>query len=131
LPSPEQVEYAGLLVRKAENDARACRSLAADPSISDDVIGFHAQQSVEKALKSALVLRGVDFPRTHDLEFLVELAEESDVLVPPSIRAADWLTPWAAELRYDEPSSALARDEAVAAADAAAAWARSELAAGS
>jgi hypothetical protein len=28
----------------------------------DDVVGFHAQQAVEKALKVALVLADVDFP---------------------------------------------------------------------
>ena len=34
------------------------------------IVGFHSQQAAEKALKAALVLAGVDPPRTHDLEDL-------------------------------------------------------------
>ena len=34
------------------------------------IVGFHAQQAAEKALKAALVLTGVDVPRTHDLNDL-------------------------------------------------------------
>jgi HEPN domain-containing protein len=61
-PSPEQIEVAELLMRRAESDVRACRRLAGDPEMDDDVVGFHAQKAVEKAVKVALILRGVDFP---------------------------------------------------------------------
>ena len=67
----------------------------------DDVVGFHAQQAVEKALKVALVLADIDFPRTHDLRELVDIAVDSGVVVPDSIHEARWLTPWAAQLRYE------------------------------
>lgn len=74
----------------------------------DDVVGFHAQQAVEKALKVALVLADIDFPRTHDLRELVEIADEANVEVPGSIQEA-LATPWAAQLRYEmleSPSTA-------------------------
>jgi HEPN domain-containing protein len=35
----------------------------AEDDMRDDVVGFHAQQAVEKALKVALVLADIDFPR--------------------------------------------------------------------
>lgn len=44
---------AEVLVRKAEDDASAMRLLA-DAEISDEIIGFHAQQAVEKWLKAVL-----------------------------------------------------------------------------
>jgi hypothetical protein len=44
---------------------------------------------------------------------------------------ADWLTPWAADLRYDEPASALDRADALQAAEAAVGWARDLLIASS
>jgi hypothetical protein len=44
--------------------------------------GFHAQQAVEKALKVALVMADMDFPRTHDLRALVDIAVDSGVAVP-------------------------------------------------
>jgi HEPN domain-containing protein len=75
LPSPEQREFAALLLRKAEGDVEVVRALVDTPSIADDAIGFHAQQAIEKAMKAVLALRGVQFPRTHDLGFLLELAD--------------------------------------------------------
>jgi HEPN domain-containing protein len=33
---------------------------------------FHAQQAAEKALKAILILEGVDFPFTHNLQRLIE-----------------------------------------------------------
>lgn len=60
-PSPEQREYADLLLEQATSDLGACRVLMAAKDMRDDVVGFHAQQAVEKALKVALVLADVDF----------------------------------------------------------------------
>jgi HEPN domain-containing protein len=123
LPSPEQLEYALVLLRRAESDARACRALAADDAMADDVVGFHAQQAVEKALKAVLVLNGLEFPRTHDLDFLLAHASEHGVRTPEELVDAGWLSPWAAQLRYDEPAGELDRTAAVAAAEASIAWA--------
>jgi HEPN domain-containing protein len=55
-PSPEHVEYAETLLRLAESDLQACRILADASDIADGVVGFRAQQAVEKALKTAIVL---------------------------------------------------------------------------
>jgi HEPN domain-containing protein len=100
-PTPEQREYAELLLAHAASDLGACRVLMAEDDMRDDVVGFHAQQAVEKALKVALVLADIDFPRTHDLRELVDIAVDSGVAVPDSIHEARWLTPWAAQLRYE------------------------------
>lgn len=127
MPNPEQLEYARLLVGKAEADARACDVLSASTQIADDVVGFHAQQAVEKALKAALVVGGVDFPRTHDLGYLIELVAGQGIDVPEPIRSVDWLTPWAAELRYDEPPAALDRPSALAAAKEAVRWSKARV----
>jgi HEPN domain-containing protein len=62
-PTPEQREYAELLLAHAASDLGACRVLMAEDDMRDDVVGFHAQQAVEKALKVALVLADIDFPR--------------------------------------------------------------------
>ena len=78
---------------------------------------------MEKALKVALTLEGVDFPKTHDLEFLVGLASRHSIKVPEGVAATGWLTPWAAEFRYDdEPLDSLDRDLALEVAGSAVAW---------
>ncbi|HEY3865175.1 MAG TPA: HEPN domain-containing protein [Solirubrobacteraceae bacterium] len=120
-PSPEQIEYAEMLQRRATGDLHVCRKLVDDTDIDNSIIGFHAQQCVEKALKVALVLADVELPRTHDLESLVEQVEEAGINVPEGLSSVDWLTPWAAELRYDEPI-ALDRAAALAVAKSAARW---------
>jgi HEPN domain-containing protein len=121
-PTPEQREYAELLLERANSDLGACRVLMTADDMRDDVVGFHAQQAVEKALKVALVLADVDFPRSHDLRELAYIAADNGIVVPNSIGEARWLTPWAAQLRYEmlEP---LDRDAAFATASDAVAWA--------
>lgn len=125
-PSPEHVEYAEMLLRRAQGDLQACRALADDMEIDDSIIGFHAQQAVEKALKVAVVLAEVELSRTHDLELLVEQVQASGTTIPEELASIDWLTPWAAELRYDEPAP-LDRTAAIAVAESASGWATSLL----
>src|SRR5947209_46450 len=97
--SPEQLEYAELLLRRAIGDLKAYRVLEADQQISDENVGFHAQQAVEKALKVALVLAGADFSKTHDLDFLVARVRESGSEPPPELEGLGWLTPWGTNFR--------------------------------
>ncbi len=84
-PIPEQIEVAELLAGKAASDLLVVQKLVPDPEVSDDPIGFHAQQAVEKALKVALTLIGVDFPKTHDLDFLLALANQSEIELPAEL----------------------------------------------
>lgn len=37
------------------------------------IVGFHAPQAVEKALKAAIILEGAEPPRSHDLDELRNL----------------------------------------------------------
>jgi HEPN domain-containing protein len=112
-------------MRKAEEDLAAVRALLDNESIADDVIGFHSQQTVEKAMKAVLVVHGVPFRRAHDLGYLLEIAEDGNVDVPEYGAAAEWLTPWAAEFRYDGPENAgFDRAESLRSAERAIEWAR-------
>lgn len=124
--SPDQREYAARLLRKAEEDLAAVRVLVDNESIADDVIGFHAQQTVEKTLKAVLVVHGVVFRRAHDLSYLLQLARDGGVEVPERVAAARWLTPWAADFRYDEHEIAgFDRMETLHSATGALEWAQS------
>lgn len=123
--SPDQREYAARLLRKAGEDLATVRALLENESIADDVIGFHSQQTVEKAIKAVLVVHGVPFRRAHDLGYLLEVAESGGVDVPEYVAAAQWLTPWAAEFRYDEPQVAgFDRPESLRSAERAIGWAQ-------
>ena len=98
-PSSGAPVYA-LLLASAEQDFAACRLLSSGVGIGDAVVGFHAQQSIEKALKAVLSARMIEFRRTHDLVSLLDLLQDHQVPAPP---AADWLdelNPYAVEARY-------------------------------
>jgi HEPN domain-containing protein len=121
-PSPEQREYAALLITKATGDQHAAHALA-QAAAAPEIIGFHAQQAVEKSIKAILVLAGVPLPRIHDLERLLTLALDTGWPAPPDVADAAWLTPWAVQYRYDEVLDAVDQDAALALADAALRWA--------
>jgi HEPN domain-containing protein len=110
--SPDAAE-ARRWFRFAEEELVLARALVSDPRAPPRLACWHAQQAAEKALKAALVVRGVDLPRTHNLLALralltLELASRMD------LTSLAELTQWAVESRYpgdwDEPSGGEARD---------------------
>lgn len=121
--SPER-EQAELLLRKALEDQAVVVALVDDPTIADAAIGFHAQQAVERAVKSVLALGGYDFPWTHDVQLLLRRLEKAGVNVPAVVREGRRLTPWAVEFRYGETiDDPLDREGTVRLVDAVVAWA--------
>ena len=98
----EPADLAALYAKKANNDATAAREFADNPEISDEIIGFHAQQAVEKWLKAVMASLGLPQQRTHDIDQLVRLLEEHGVDLPaPRARLAE-LTDFAVPLRYED-----------------------------
>ena len=65
-----------------------------------EAVCFHAQQAVEKYLKGYLVAKQIKFPRTHNLELLLELCGADD----PDFSATDVtrLSFYAVEIRYPD-----------------------------
>ncbi len=63
-------------------------------------ICFHAQQTVEKAFKAVLLFSRVEFPRTHDIEELIDISGQAGISLPSDFLEAGILTPYAVETRY-------------------------------
>ena len=121
--TPEGSEEAARLLRAARSDLRAAEALAADAQQEDDVVGFHAQQAVEKAIKASLVASGVEIPYSHDLGYLLDIVAQQVGDIPVSVADADWLTPWAVAARYGVTEGSLDRRAALATAIETLAWA--------
>jgi HEPN domain-containing protein len=118
------------LVRKATGDATAAREFAENANITDEIIGFHAQQAIEKWLKAMIAARGETFEHTHDLRRLVRLAAHDLERAPFDVDAVIALTQYSAPLRYEDLLDAepLDRDATIALVDEVGKWAEAQIA---
>ena len=98
----EPADLAALYSKKASNDAKAAREFADNPEISDEIIGFHAQQAVEKWLKAVMADLGLPQQRTHDIDQLCRVLEEQGVALPAIRSRLAELTDFAVPLRYED-----------------------------
>ena len=98
---PDQVarELAHEWLAKADVDLSAASALHSAGDLTD-VVAFHAQQVVEKALKAFLVWHQIEFPKTHDIERLLELCASIDPEAAEVLASAAELTPYGVEYRY-------------------------------
>ena len=107
---------AGDWLGKAVTDVQVCESLMALGSAFGDVVAFHAQQAGEKALKAWLVWHQIEFPKTHDVERLLELVATGDRALAESLADAAELTPYGVEYRYPGEYPPVSETAAAAAA---------------
>jgi HEPN domain-containing protein len=92
---------------RASHDLRSARALAALSEPLLDTAIYHCQQTAEKSVKAWLQSKDDPFPKTHDLEVLVEQAAGINPDFGRFAKAASVLTPYASAFRYpggsDEP----------------------------
>jgi HEPN domain-containing protein len=124
-------ELPSLLLQLARDDELAASSLLPIAGIADSILGFHCQQAVEKALKAALASKEIEFPRTHDVDGLLELCQRSGLLTPSVLDGVDRLAPYGVHMRYGmSQATGLNRSEALGWARAAIEWAENVIEAG-
>jgi HEPN domain-containing protein len=128
MPPHDRLDLARVLLARAIDDETLVRKVSPDTDISDAIVGFHAQQAVEKLIKAVLAARGVAFMKSHALSYLIGLVEENEIEAPEELSEADVLSPWAVEFRYegDEPP-ALDRSAALALVEQVRTWAENEV----
>jgi HEPN domain-containing protein len=95
---PEDSEPWAPWLALARDDLAMARTLLTAGSAPWGIC-YHAQQTVEKALKAVIVARGDDPPRTHNLVRLND-AVETTVLDGTDDETLAALTVWATEQRY-------------------------------
>ena len=96
---------------KAEDDWRLCHRLVADPSYAE-ATAFHSQQAAEKYLKAFLTWHQVEFPKTHDIRRLLNLAGVQDPSLAEELSDAADLTAYAVEYRYPGEYAPVTTDDA-------------------
>jgi HEPN domain-containing protein len=95
-------DHAHGLFRMALKDFKAIQGMKNDSeSFSDEIFGFHVQQTVEKSLKAWLAFLGVEYPLKHDLSMLLTLLEKQNIDVETYWDFVEF-NAFAVEFRYGE-----------------------------
>jgi HEPN domain-containing protein len=74
------------------------------PNVMLESLCYHAQQCAEKALKAALITRGIPVPRTHSIGLLLDSLSEH-MMIPQDVEEAAVLTDYAVMCRFPGMSS--------------------------
>ena len=106
-------DLARILRTKSANDLTAAR-IGLDHDAPLDTVCFHVQQAVEKLIKAALAAKEVEYPFTHELRDLIELALPHYPMLRGFVDTVPEYTEYAVRLRYDDVPW-VTKDEAVAA----------------
>lgn len=96
------LDHARGLLARAHDDFFVVSRLAGEVDAPSWVLGFHAEQAVEKALKAVLSSAGIEYPRTHNLAMLVQLLRQAQQSLPPNADELGQLVPYGVVLRYEE-----------------------------
>ena len=109
-PEPAVRALAAGWLAKARIDLLVCDSLLAQGADLWEAVAFHCQQAAEKALKALLVWHQVEFPKTHDIQRLLDLLSTVDAEVVGLVADAAELTPFGVEYRYPGEYPPVERD---------------------
>jgi hypothetical protein len=88
---------AQVLLIKASEDESALQATG----IPDAVLGFHAQQAVEKLMKALISARSAQFELTHNLSRLATALQNLGEMLPATPVSLSDLNDFAVEYRYD------------------------------
>jgi HEPN domain-containing protein len=102
MKQPEQVlrDLVEQWLAKAEVDFRTAQRLMRDREPIREAIAFHCQQAAEKYLKAFLVRHQVEFPKTHNLEQLLDLMAPIAPELAASLEETEVLSPYRVAIRY-------------------------------
>ena len=71
------------LLNKAIRNFNIAKMIYSDGEMADEMylnnVGYNLEQAVELAIKHVMELSGCQYPKTHDIEQLIRIAEEEGV----------------------------------------------------
>lgn len=96
----ELIEEIKEWIEKADHDLGSAKIIYIHLPDYFDTIAFHCQQAVEKYIKAILVFHGIEFQRSHDLVYLLELLSRKIEIDEIKFRKAFTLNNYAVQIRY-------------------------------
>ena len=107
----ELSEHISEWINKADHDLGSAKIIYIHLPDYFDTIAFHCQQAVEKYIKSILVIKGIEFDRSHDLIYLLELLSEIITVTSDQFKKAVSLNGFSVQIRYPNKIIKLSKDE--------------------
>lgn len=107
----EQVEEIREWIEKADHDLGSAKIIYLHLPNYFDTIAFHCQQAVEKYLKALLVYYRIEFSRSHDLVYLLELLSRKIEIDDSKFRRAFSLNNFGVQIRYPNKIVKLTKEE--------------------
>jgi len=98
-------------IDKADHDFGSAKLIYLQIPEYFDTIAFHCQQATEKYLKATLVFYGIDFQRTHNLVYLLDLLSQKVVLAEDIYDKAILLNGFSVQIRYPDTNIYLSKEE--------------------
>lgn len=95
----EEKQYLQDWLTKAGDDYRAARLLLNNELPLTAPACFHCQQAVEKYFKAYLIVQKIDFPKTHDVDHLLKLCNNSNPTIFNEIQLFE-LAEFGVDIRY-------------------------------
>lgn len=98
-------------IDKADHDLGTAKLIFLHIPDYFDTIAFHSQQSVEKYIKAILVYNDIEFPRTHNLIYLLDLCSSKIEITEDRYDKAILLNGFSVQIRYPDKTIYLSKEE--------------------
>lgn len=98
-------------IEKADHDLGSAKIIFLHLPDYFDTIAFHCQQAVEKYVKAVLVYYNIDFQRSHDLVYLLDLLTRKIDIDEVTFRKAFTLNNFSVQIRYPNKIVKLSKEE--------------------
>ncbi len=107
----ELIEEVKEWIEKADHDLGSAKVIYLHLPDYFDTIAFHCQQAVEKYIKAILVFNKIEFQRSHDLVYLLELLSRRIEIDEIRFKKAFTLNSFGVQIRYPNKTIKLTKDE--------------------
>lgn len=105
------IEHTMLWINKADHDLGSAKIIYHHLPDYFDTIAFHCQQATEKYIKAVLIHKEIEFDRSHDLIYLLELLPDDIAISIDQYKKAVSLNGFSVQIRYPNKIEYMTKDE--------------------
>ncbi len=107
----ENSEHIKAWVDKVDHDLGSAKLIFLHIPDYFDTIAFHCQQAVEKYIKATLVFKDIEFDRSHNLVYLLDLLSKKVEIDENIYDKAILLNGFSVQIRYPDTKIYLSKEE--------------------